>query len=120
VPGYLAKEKELKAAGVDDVLVYCVNDAAVMKGWGEDQGIEDSFVTFLADPRLELTEALGLVMDHPGPMSVLGTKRCKRFSMLIDDGVVKAVNVAETEDDPAGDDDPSSTLAENMLEILSA
>lgn len=102
------------------MLVYCVNDAAVMKGWAADQGIEDTFVKFLADTRRELTEALGLVMDHPGPVSVLGGPRCKRFSMLIDNGVVKALNVAATEDDPAGDDDPSSTLAENMLEILSA
>jgi len=116
----MAKESELKAAGVSDVLVYCVNDAAVMKGWAEDQGIEDTIITFLADTRRELTEALGLVLDHPGPMSVLGSKRCKRFSMLIDDGIIKSVNVAASEDDPAGDDNPTVSFVEKMLEDLKA
>lgn len=100
------------------MLVYCVNDGAVMKGWASDQGVEGTIVKFLADPRLELTEALGVTMDHPGPMSVLGTKRCKRFSMLIDNGVIKTVNIAEGPDDPAGDDDPSVSLVENMLTQL--
>jgi len=118
VPGYLAFEDELKAKGVSDVLVYCVNDGAVMKAWAEDQGTEDSIITMLGDPRSEMTRALDLVLDHPGPMSVLGTPRCKRFSMLIDDGVIKTINVAASEDDPAGDDDPSVTLVEKMLKDL--
>jgi len=115
VPGYLAFEDELKAKGVSDVLVYCVNDGAVMKAWAEDQGTEDSIITMLGDPRSEMTRALDLVLDHPGPMSVLGTPRCKRFSMLIDDGIIKTINVAATEDDPAGDDNPTATLVEKML-----
>lgn len=72
-------------------------------------------VTLLGDTRSELTEALGLVLDHPGPMSVLGTPRCKRFSMLLDDGTIKSINVAATEDDPAGDDNPKISLVEKML-----
>lgn len=72
-------------------------------------------VTMLGDPRSELTEALGVVLDHPGPMSVLGTPRCKRFSMLIDDGIIKTINIAATEDDPAGDDNPKISLVEKML-----
>jgi len=103
---------------VSDVLVYCVNDGAVMTGWAKAQGVEGSIVTFLGDPRSELTNALGLVLDHPGPMGVLGNNRCKRFSMLIEDGIIKTINVAATESDPAGDDDPSVTLAEKMLEDL--
>jgi len=89
-----------------------------MKAWAADQGIEDTFITFLADPRSELTKAFGLVLDHPGPMSVLGNTRCKRFSMFVDDGVIKTVNVAAYEDDPAGDDRPDVTLAEAMLKDL--
>jgi peroxiredoxin len=111
-------EDELKAKGISDVLVFCVNDGAVMKAWAADQGIEDSYVTFLGDPRSELTKALDLVLDHPGPMSVLGNNRCKRFSMLIDDGVIKTVNVAASEDDPAVDDKPDVTLAQKMLQDL--
>jgi len=118
VPGYLAKQDDLKAKGVTDVLVYCVNDGAVMTAWAQDQGVDGSIITFLGDPRSELTKALDLVLDHPGPMSVLGNPRCKRFSMLIDDGVIKTVNVAASDDDPAGDDNPTVSLVEKMLEDL--
>jgi len=118
VPGYLAYEDDLKAKGVSDVLVYCVNDGAVMTAWAADQGTEDSIITMLGDTRSEMTKALDLVLDHPGPMSVLGTPRCKRFSMLIDDGIIKTINVAAYENDPAGDDDPSVTLVEKMLKDL--
>jgi len=118
VPGYLAKQDELKAKGVSDVLIFCVNDGAVMTGWAKDQGIEGSIIKFLGDPRSELTKALDLVLDHPGPMGVLGNTRCKRFSMLIDDGIIKTINVAAYEDDPAGDDKPTVTLVEKMLEDL--
>jgi len=111
-------QEKLKAKGVSDVVVYCVNDGAVMTAWAKDQGVEGSIITFLGDPRSELTEALGLVLDHPGPMSVLGNKRCKRFSMLIDDGVIKTINVAAAEDDPAGDSNPAVSLVEKMLEDL--
>jgi 2-Cys peroxiredoxin 5 len=114
----LLKAPELKAGGVSDVLVYAVNDGAVMDGWSKAQGVEGSIMTFMGDPRSELTKALGLVLGHPGPMSVLGNPRCKRFSMLIDDGVIKSINVAASEDDPAGDDDPSVSLVENMLKDL--
>ena len=69
--GYLAAEDKLKAAGVEEVLVYCVNDGAVMDGWAKDQGVEGSIVTFLADTRAELTKALGMEMTHPGPMEAL-------------------------------------------------
>lgn len=105
----------MKAKGITDVLTFCVNDGAVMKAWAADQKIEGSIIKFLGDPRSELTEALGLVLDHPGPMSVLGTPRVKRFSMLVEDGVIKTINVAEKDDDPAGDASPEDTLVEKML-----
>jgi len=89
-----------------------------MQAWGKDQGIDGTIITFLGDPRSELTKELGLTLDHPGPMSVLGNTRCKRFSMLIDDGVIKTINVAASEDDPAGDDNPTVSLVEKMLEDL--
>jgi 2-Cys peroxiredoxin 5 len=111
----LAKAAELKAKGVSDVIVYCVNDGAVMDGWAKDQGVEGSIITFLGDTRMELTKALDVVMDHPGPMGVLGNPRCKRFSMLIEDGVIKTVNVAEAEGDPSGDGDPSVSMVDKML-----
>ena len=110
VPEYLEKQDALKAKGIDEVLVYCVNDGAVMKGWAKDQGIEGSMITFLADTRRTLTEALGMVMDHPGPMDALGNLRCKRFCLFIDDGTIKVFNVSEAEGDPAGDNEPDGPI----------
>lgn len=86
-----------------------------MTGWAKQQKIAGSIITFLADARCELTEKLGLVLDHPGPMAVLGTKRCKRFAILAEDGIVKALEVSEGPNDPAGDDNPRSSCVENML-----
>jgi len=114
----LAKQDDLKAKGVSDVIVFCVNDGAVMKAWAKDQNVDGSMISFLGDPRSDLTRALGLVLKHPGPMSVLGNHRCKRVSMLVDNGVVKTMNVAEGEDDPAGDSNPEISLVEKMLEDL--
>jgi peroxiredoxin len=89
-----------------------------MKGWAADQGVEGSIITFLGDPRSELTKALGLVLNHPGPLSVLGNPRCKRFSMFINDGVIRSINVAAAEGDPAGDENPTVSLVDKMLEDL--
>lgn len=102
------------------MIVYSVNDGAVMTAWAESQGVGGSMIKLLGDPRSELTKALGLVLDHPGPMSVLGNTRCKRFSMLVKDCVVKSVNVAAAEDDPAGDDRPEISMVDKMLEDLKA
>ena len=46
-----------------------------MDGWAKDQGIEGSMITFMGDPSRAVTDALGMVLDHPGPMGVLGYKR---------------------------------------------
>mmetsp|Transcript_49538 Transcript_49538/g.146352 ORF Transcript_49538/g.146352 Transcript_49538/m.146352 type:complete len:113 (+) Transcript_49538:243-581(+) len=107
VPGYLAKQDELKAKGIAEVIVYCVNDGAVMQAWAKDQGIEGSMVTFYADTRCEFTTAIGMELTG---VEKLGNTRCQRFSMLIDDGVVKTVNVS-------GDGKPDEvTFVEAMLE----
>jgi peroxiredoxin 5 len=108
----------LKAAGIDEVIVYCVNDAAVMTAWAEDQGVEGSMIKFLADPSGAFTDAIDMKMTHPGPPSVGIIGRCKRHALYIEDGIVKAVRISEGPDDPAGDDDPSATLADAMLETV--
>jgi len=118
VPGYLENQEALKEAGVDEVIVYCVNDPAVMQAWAEDQGIAGSMVTFVGDPAAELTKALDMEMTHPGPPSVGIIGRCKRFAVYAEKGDIKVVRVSEGEDDPAGDSDPSATLAEGMLEAI--
>jgi len=116
VPGYLAKQDELKAKGVAEVIVFCVNDGAVMTAWAEELGVKGSMISCFGDPGSEVTQALGLVLKDKGPMAVLGNQRSKRFSMLIEDGVVKSVNVAASKDDPAGDEKPDVSLVEKILE----
>lgn len=75
-------------------------------------------LTFLGDPLSELTKALDLELTHPGPISVLGPGRCKRFAMHVVNGEIKAVNVSETPDDPAGDSDPSLSLADGIMATM--
>jgi peroxiredoxin len=124
VPEYVKRFSELKAKGVDEVIVYCVNDGAVMTGWGKALGVTDgSGVTLMGDPQSRLTRRVGMVLKHPGPMGVLGNPRCKRFVMLVDDGEIKALEVSEGEDDPAGDNDPSGpvtakTKVDHVLTLL--
>ena len=123
VPGYLAQQEALKAKGIAAVYVYCVNDGAVMTGWAKDQGVEGSIVTFLADPTCAFTRAVGMVLDHPGPMGVLGSPRCKRFVLVVDDGAVTHVEVSEADGDPAGDNEPegpvtAKTRVEHILTLL--
>jgi len=110
----------LKALGIDEVIIYCVNDGAVMDAWAKDQGVDESnFITMMGDPSGSVTAALGMVLDHPGPMSKLGYSRCKRFAAYVEDGTIKVFKVSEGgpmgEEDPAGDDFPEATLAPSMI-----
>jgi peroxiredoxin len=123
VPGYKEATADLKALGIDEVIVYCVNDGAVMDAWATDQGItSDGIITMMGDPSGAVTRALGMVLNHPGPMSVLGYERCKRFAMYVDDGTIKLIKVSELgpngEEDPAGDDYPEATLAPAMIAAI--
>ncbi len=89
VPGYLAREAELRARGVDEIWCVSVNDAFVMGAWARDQKTGGK-VRMLADGSALWTRALGLEQDlTPRGMGV----RSQRYSMLLDDGVVKALHV---------------------------
>ena len=89
VPSYLANYDKLKAKGVDTIACLSVNDAFVMGAWGRDQHV-GSKVRMLADGSAAFTKALGLELDLTARgMGV----RCQRFSMLVDDGVVKSLNI---------------------------
>jgi len=91
LPGYVEKAGELKAKGVDEVAALSVNDAFVMGAWGQ-QGGADGKVTMLADGNGDFVEALGLAADF----SKFGMgKRSQRWSAIVDDGVVTALNVEE-------------------------
>jgi len=95
-----------------------VNDGAVMMNWAKSQRTALTMLTFLGDPLSEFTKALDLELTHPGPVSVLGPGRCKRFAMHVVNGEIKAVNVSEGPDDPAGDNDPSASLADGIMATM--
>ncbi len=87
VPGYLAHLDALRGKGVDEVWCVSVNDGFVMAAWGRDLKAIGK-IRMLGDGSAELAKKLGLDTEIPG-MGV----RVKRFSMFVDDGVVKLLNV---------------------------
>ena len=91
LPSYLKNFDKIKAQGVDTIACMAVNDAFVMDAWGKDRGVGDK-IQMLADGNGEYTKALGLELD--GSKFGLGS-RSKRFSMIVDNGTVKELNVDE-------------------------
>jgi glutaredoxin/glutathione-dependent peroxiredoxin len=91
VPGYLANLDKLKAKKVDEIWCVAVNDAYVMAHWGRDQKALGK-IRFLGDGSALWTKALGLEVDRT---SVGMGVRMQRFSMLVEDGVVKQLNVEQ-------------------------
>lgn len=89
VPGFVEQADALKAAGVDEIWCVSVNDAFVMGAWGREQKTAGK-VRMMADGSAAFTNAAGLSMDLTAKgMGV----RSQRYSMLVDDGVVKALNI---------------------------
>jgi glutaredoxin/glutathione-dependent peroxiredoxin len=91
VPGFVNNHDALKAKGVDEIACLSVNDAFVMGAWGKDQKAGDK-VHMLADGNGDFTRAVGLEMD--GTKFGIG-KRSQRYSMIVDNGVVKSLNLEE-------------------------
>jgi len=121
VPGYLSNIKALRNLGIYEVIIYCVNDGAVMEAWEKDQEVpEESLVNFMGDPYGYVTEALDMKLTHSGPESVGLVGRCKRFVVYFEDGVARLVRIAESDEDPAGDEFPDVTLAENIISDIKA
>jgi glutaredoxin/glutathione-dependent peroxiredoxin len=108
LPGYVAKAADLRAKGIDEIACIAVNDAAVLGAWARDQKSEGK-VTMLADGSGDFVRALGLELDlSKGGLGI----RSQRYSMLVENGVVKSLNL-----EPApGQVDASS--AEAMLKAL--
>jgi len=91
-----------------------------MQAWAKDQKVESSMLQLMGDPAGELTKAVDMELTHSGPASVGIIGRCKRFAMYAVNGEIKAINVSESEDDPAGDDNPESTMPEAVLKAIEA
>ena len=91
LPGFVENADKIKAKGVDTIACIAVNDAFVMDAWGKDRQVGNK-VLMLGDGNADFTKKLGLELDASG--FGLGT-RGQRFSMLVDNGVVKNLNVEE-------------------------
>ncbi|MEA2872455.1 MAG: glutaredoxin/glutathione-dependent peroxiredoxin, partial [Hyphomicrobiales bacterium] len=105
LPGFVTNADKIKAKGIDTIAVTGVNDVFVMNAWKKASGAEGK-IEFLADGSAKFASALGLSIDL-GERG-LGT-RSQRYAMLVDDGVVKTLNI----EDAPGKADISG--AENLL-----
>lgn len=91
LPGFLAHAAEFKAKGVQTIAVTGVNDVFVMDAWSKSSGGAGQ-IEFLSDGNGDFAKALGLTMD--GSAFGFGT-RSLRYAMLVDDGIVKKLNVED-------------------------
>ena len=108
LPGFLTNADKIKGKGIDTIAVTGVNDVFVMEAWKQNTGAAGK-IEFLADGSAAFAKAIGLDMD-------LGERglgmRSKRYAMVVDDGVVKTLNIEEA----PGKADVSG--AENLLKGL--
>lgn len=91
LPGFVEKAEAFAGKGVDAIACLSVNDVFVMHHWGKDNKVEDK-VAMLADGNADFTKQLGLEMD--GSAFGMGL-RCKRFAMIVEDGVVTHLDIEE-------------------------
>lgn len=107
VPGYVVKADDFFARGVDSIICLSVNDAFVMSAWGENQNVDDR-VRMIADGSADFTRAVGLELD----LSERGMGvRSSRYAMIVNDGVVEALNIEESGKFEVSD-------ADTMLKLL--
>lgn len=88
LPGYLEQSEALKTKGVSEIICISVNDPFVMSAWGK-QNDAGGKVRMLADPVAAFTKEIDLAVDLPP----LGGVRSKRYSMVVDNGIIKQLNV---------------------------
>lgn len=91
LPSYVTNADALRAKGVGTIACIAVNDQFVMEAWGKEHGAADK-VTMLGDGSGDFAKAIGLELDRV--KEGMGV-RTQRYSMLIDDGVIKALNVEQ-------------------------
>ena len=87
LPGFLENRDVILSKGVDEIAVVAVNDHHVMRAWSEATGGKGK-IQFLADGTAAFTKAIGMDAEM-GPMGL----RSKRYSMIVEDGVVKQLNI---------------------------
>ncbi len=106
LPGFLEHLDTIKSKGVDDVIMVTVNDVHVVDAWERDTKVAGK-IRFLADGSAEFTKAIGMDID----LSAVGMGvRSKRYSMIIDNGNVVALNI---------EDSPGQAVASSAATLLS-
>ncbi|PWW01881.1 peroxiredoxin [Hoeflea marina] len=93
LPGYLENRDAILAKGVDEIAVIAVNDAFVMGAWAKATGGEGK-IRYLSDQAAVFTKAVGLELDASA--GALGGIRSQRYSMIVEDGKVTALNIEDT------------------------
>jgi len=93
VPSFIRVKDALASKGVDQIICVSVNDYFVMDAWAKSTGAEAAGITMLADADGAFTRAVGMNFDAP-PVGFYG--RSKRYAMLVEDGVVKVLNIEES------------------------
>jgi glutaredoxin/glutathione-dependent peroxiredoxin len=107
LPGFVEQAEAIRAKGVDEILCVAVNDPFVLSAWEKARNVNGK-VKILSDGNAEFTRAIGLDLDASG--FGLGT-RSKRYAMVVEDGVVKALMVEEV---------PTQAEKSSASEILAA
>ena len=90
LPEFVARADDLRGAGVDRIACLSVNDAHVMKAWGDVHSTEGK-IDMLADPHAEFARALGIAVN----MGAILGERATRCAMIIDDGVLTSMMMEE-------------------------
>jgi glutaredoxin/glutathione-dependent peroxiredoxin len=89
VPSFIRSADAIRAKGVDDIYCISVNDAHVMRRWGESTGATDAGIIMLADGDAAYSKALGITFDAPATAMF---NRSRRYSMLVENGIVTIFN----------------------------
>lgn len=92
LPSFMRVREKLAAKGVDEVICVSVNDAWVMRAWGEATGASKAGVTLLGDANSEFTKAIGMAYTSP---KVGFVDRSRRYALYAEDGVVKVMNAGQ-------------------------
>mmetsp|Transcript_40618 Transcript_40618/g.92725 ORF Transcript_40618/g.92725 Transcript_40618/m.92725 type:complete len:164 (+) Transcript_40618:44-535(+) len=93
LPSFVKEAAAMSSKGVEIVACVAVNDAFVMSGWGDVQGVNGK-VRMLADPQGLMAKSMGLELDNDVVKVNLGSARCKRFVCLVEDGIVKHLAIS--------------------------
>ena len=93
MPSFMRVADEMRGKGIDEIVCVAVNDPFVLDAWGKQTGGSDAGIRLLGDLTSDFTKAIGMDFSNPERGFI---DRSKRYSMLVEDGVVKVLNVEES------------------------